>query len=117
MDQAREVVMDVKLGDLDMPKGSTLYFPRLSIHHDPKLWGTNVHEFKLEQFANGVAKATKHLLAFMHFFWGQGFVWGKGLLWRKQKFCFQLSSNYRHAPCFWGTLKPKYGMHVMLESL
>ncbi|KAH8952995.1 hypothetical protein BDL97_08G001200 [Sphagnum fallax] len=48
MDQVREVVMDVKLGDLDIPKGSTLYFPRLSIHHDPELWGTNVHEFKPE---------------------------------------------------------------------
>jgi cytochrome P450 len=44
MDQVREVVMDVKLGDLDIPKGSTLYFPRLSIHHDPELWGTNVHD-------------------------------------------------------------------------
>jgi cytochrome P450 len=64
VDQAREVVMDVKLGDLDIPKGSTLYFPRLSIHHDPKLWGTNVHEFKLERFANGVAKSF-----YAFFFW------------------------------------------------
>ncbi|CAK9259837.1 unnamed protein product [Sphagnum jensenii] len=126
VDQVREVVMDVKLGDLDIPKGSTLYFPRLSIHHDPELWGTNVHEFKPERFANGVAKATKHPLAFMPFSFGPRFCVGQGFAMEEAKsilvvilrrFRFQLSSNYRHAPCFRGTLKPKYGVLVMLESL
>jgi cytokinin trans-hydroxylase len=126
VDQAREVLMDVKLGDLDIPKGSTLYFPRLSIHHDPELWGTNVHEFKPERFANGVAKATQHPLAFMPFSFGSRFCVGQGFAMEEAKsilvvilrrFRFQLSPNYRHAPYPWGTLKPKYGVPVMLESL
>ncbi len=126
LDQVREVAMDVKLGDLDIPKGSTLYFPRLFIHHDPELWGTNVHEFKPERFANGVAKATKHPLAFMPFSFGPRFCVGQRFAMEEAKsilvvilrrFRFQLSSNYRHAPCFRGTLKPKYGVLVMLESL
>ncbi|KAH9530375.1 hypothetical protein CY35_U001800 [Sphagnum magellanicum] len=126
VDQTKEVVMDVKLGDLDIPKGSTLYFPRLSIHHDPELWGTDVHEFKPERFVNGVAKATKHPLAFMPFSFGPRFCVGQRFAMEEAKsilvvilrrFRFQLSSNYRHAPCFRGTLKPKYGVSVMLESL
>jgi hypothetical protein len=34
--------MDIRMANLDIPKGPTLYFPKIAIFHDPKLWGTNV---------------------------------------------------------------------------
>ncbi len=34
--------MDIRLANLDIPKGPTLYFPKLAILCDRKLWGTNV---------------------------------------------------------------------------
>jgi len=48
LEQNRQAAMDMIVGDLYIPKGTNIYFPRLAIHHDPKLWGTNVHEFKPE---------------------------------------------------------------------
>jgi cytochrome P450 len=62
----------------------------------------------------------------MPFSFGSRFCVGQGFAMEEAKFIlvvilrrfrFQLSSNYRHAPFTRGTLKPKYGMLVMLESL
>jgi cytochrome P450 len=49
LEQNRQAAMDMIVGDLYIPKGTNIYFPRLAIHHDPKLWGTNVHEFNSSQ--------------------------------------------------------------------
>jgi cytochrome P450 len=68
--QNREASMDTKLGNLHIPKGLNLYFPRLSIHHDFELWGINVHEFKPEIFVDGIVKASKNPFAFMPFSFG-----------------------------------------------
>jgi hypothetical protein len=62
--------MDTKLGDLHIPKGLNLYFPRLSIHYDFELWGINVHEFKRERIVDGIVKASKNPFAFMPFSFG-----------------------------------------------
>jgi cytochrome P450 len=69
--QSKEVAMDVKLGDLHIPKGLNLYFPRLAIHHDPKLWGADVHEFKPKRFVDGITKVSKNPFVF--------FIWAKVL--------------------------------------
>ncbi|CAN5951661.1 unnamed protein product [Sphagnum jensenii] len=76
--QNRQTLMDVHLGELHIPKGLALYFPRLAIHHDPTLWGEDVHEFKPERFVDGIAKATKHPLALMPFSFGPRFCVGQG---------------------------------------
>lgn len=122
----RQAMKDVKLGVWDIPKGLSLHIPILAIHHDPNIWGPDVHEFKPERFANGVAKANKHPLAFMPFSFGQRFCVGQGftlveakcvLVVVLQRFRFHLSPNYRHAPHHNITLKAKYGVPVMLECL
>jgi len=125
--QNRQTLMDVHLGELHIPKGLALYFPRLAIHHDPTLWGENAHEFKPERFVDGIAKATKHPLAFTPFSFGPRFCVGQGfaldeaksiLVVILQRFRFHLSPNYRHAPYVNNILvKPKYGVPIMLECL
>jgi cytochrome P450 len=124
--QSREAAMDMKLGDLHIPKGLNLYFPRLAIHHDPELWGADVHEFKPERFVNGIAKASKSPFAFMPFSFGPRFCVGQGFALEEaklvlvvilQRFRFHLSPNYRHAPHDKTTMKPKYGVPMILECL
>ncbi|KAH8939971.1 hypothetical protein BDL97_15G064500 [Sphagnum fallax] len=122
----REAAMDIKLGDLQIPKGLNLYIPRLAIHHDLELWGADVHEFKPERFVDGIAKASKNPLAFMPFSFGPRFCVGQGFALEEaklvlvvilQRFRFHLSPNYRHAPYDKVTVKPKYGVPMILECL
>ncbi len=124
--QNLEATRDMKLGDLDIPKGLNLYFPRLAIHHDYELWGADVHEFKPERFVDGIAKASKNPFAFMPFSFGPRFCVGQGFALEEaklvlvlvlQRFRFHLSPNYRHAPHDKVTLKPKYGVPMILECL
>jgi cytochrome P450 len=124
--QNREASMDTKLGDLHIPKGLNLHFPRLAIHHDPEFWGTDVHEFKPERFINGITNASKNSFAFMPFSFGPRFCVGQGFALEEaklvlvlvlQRFRFHLSPNYRHAPYDKVTVRPKYGVPVILECL
>lgn len=77
LEQNKQAAMDMIVGDLYIPKGKSIYFPRLAIHHDPELWGINVHEFKPERFADGIAKASKHPLTFIPFSFGPRFCVGQ----------------------------------------
>jgi cytokinin trans-hydroxylase len=105
--QNKEATMDMKLGDLHIPKGLNLCFPRLAIHHDYELWGANAYEFKPKIFGRP-------------FCVGQGFALEEAklmLVLVLQQFCFHLSPNYRHAPHDKVTLKHKYGVPMILELL
>ncbi|KAJ1407194.1 Cytochrome P450 [Sesbania bispinosa] len=54
---SREVLTEMKLGELVLPKGINmwLFFPAL--HRDPDNWGPNASEFKPERFVDGVSAA------------------------------------------------------------
>ncbi|PRQ40551.1 putative 11-oxo-beta-amyrin 30-oxidase [Rosa chinensis] len=56
----RTVEKEVTLGRLIVPANVELHVPNLVFHHDPQLWGEDVHLFKPERFSEGVAKATNH---------------------------------------------------------
>jgi cytochrome P450 len=124
--QIRQATMDIMIGDLHIPKGACTFFPRLAIHHDPELWGIDVHEFKPERFVDGIAKASKHESAFQPFSFGKKSCLGQGfslqqakvvLVTMLRRFRFHLSPNYRHAPHIKLTLTPKYGVPLILECL
>ncbi|KAK1402471.1 hypothetical protein POM88_002076 [Heracleum sosnowskyi] len=40
---------DYKLGDLDIPKGLSIWIPVLVIHHSEEIWGKDVNEFNPER--------------------------------------------------------------------
>jgi len=86
LEQNKQVTMDMTMGDLYIPKGMNIYFPRLAICHDPKLWGTNVHESKLERFVDGIVKASKHPLAFLFFSFGPRSCVGQAFVLNEAKF-------------------------------
>lgn len=123
---ARQAFRDNNLGELRIPKGLSIWIPTLAIHHNKEIWGADADEFKPERFAEGVSKACKHPMGFVPFSSGPRSCVGQALAIMETKlvlaliltrFTFRLSPNYRHAPVFVLTLKPKYGIHLILEKL
>lgn len=123
---SRAIQKDVKLGNLSLPAGIQVSLPILLIHRDQDIWGDDAKEFKPERFSEGVAKATKGQVSYFPFGWGPRLCIGQNfaLLEAKmvlslllQKFSFQLSPTYAHAPTTVLTLQPKHGAHLILHKL
>lgn len=117
---------DLQLGDLFIPKGLGLEIAVHEIHRDPKLWGDDAMTFNPGRFANGVANACTHPLAFMPFSYGPRYCIGQNFALMEakivvamvlQRFQVSLSPNYRHHPDFILVQRPKYGMQVILKTL
>ncbi|KAE8714303.1 Cytochrome P450 [Hibiscus syriacus] len=92
----------------------------------PKLKTLNVHLFKLERFANGVAKATNYNAA-AYFPFGLGPRSCVGMAFATteakialsmilQRYTMTLSPAYVHRPVLLISLRPQHGIHVILES-
>jgi PHYB activation tagged suppressor 1 len=120
----RQAEKPVKLGRFSLPAGTQLMIPILAMHHDPALWGNDANEFNPGRFSEGIAKATKHPLAFMPFGSGPRTCVGQNfaLLEAKvvlamflQRFSFVTSPSYVHAPTVAFTLQPQHGAQVILR--
>lgn len=119
----RMVFEDIKLGDLEIPKGLSIWIPVLAIHHSKELWGEDANEFKPERFAGKAFAPGRHFMPFStgpRNCVGQAFAMMEAkiiLSMLISKFSFKISDNYRHAPVIVLTLKPKYGVQVYLTPL
>ncbi|KAJ7548617.1 hypothetical protein O6H91_07G019400 [Diphasiastrum complanatum] len=117
---------DMRLGKLMIPKGTVLLMHMLVTMHNKQLWGEDADNFSPERFSEGIAYAAKHPSAFMPFSIGPRSCIGqtfalmeaKVVLCRLlQRFRFQLSPTYVHAPCQGFIIKPQYGMQILLEPI
>ncbi|WJX67966.1 hypothetical protein P8452_52382 [Trifolium repens] len=117
---------DVKLGNLFIPAGAHVSLPILLIHHNCDLWGDDATEFNPERFSDGIAKATKGQVIFFPFGYGPRVCLGQNfaLLEAKiilsqllQRFSFELSPSYVHAPTTVFTLNPKHGAQIIFHKL
>ncbi|XP_042442219.1 cytokinin hydroxylase-like isoform X1 [Zingiber officinale] len=119
----RMAFQDMKLGDLMIPKGLSIWIPVLAIHHDEDIWGKDANEFQPERFAGRSFSLTRHFLPFAA---GPRNCVGQAYAMMEAKivlamflsaFSFTISNNYRHAPINVLTLRPKHGVLVHLTPL
>ncbi|ESQ48511.1 hypothetical protein EUTSA_v10021993mg [Eutrema salsugineum] len=112
----RAIHKEMKLGDLTIP----------GVQRDTELWGHDATEFKPERFKEGLSKATKSKVSFFPFAWGPRICIGYNfaLLEAKmamalilQRFSFELSPSYVHAPYPVFTMLPQFGAHLILHKL
>ncbi|KAK8308159.1 hypothetical protein V6Z12_D02G038000 [Gossypium hirsutum] len=123
----REVGREVQIGNLVLPANIDLYIANVVPQHDPQLWGDDVHLFKPERFAEGIAKATNYnAAAFCPFGIGPRSCVGMSFATMEtkialsmilQRYTISLSPAYVHSPISVLGIQPEHGIQVILKSL
>ncbi|XP_073146820.1 cytokinin hydroxylase-like [Henckelia pumila] len=114
---------DIKLGELFIPKGLSIWIPVLAIHHNEEIWGKDANEFNPSRFASKPYASGRHFIPFAagpRNCVGQSFALMEAkiiLSMLISRFSFTISENYRHAPIIVLTIKPKYGVQICLKPL
>ncbi|KAK4714492.1 hypothetical protein R3W88_020399 [Solanum pinnatisectum] len=101
---------EVKLGELNLPAEMPIIIPAILVHYDKEIWGEDRKEFKPERFSEG----------------GPGVCIGQNFAMMEakmaiamilQRFSFELSPSYTHAPFAIVTIHPQYGAPLLMRKL
>ncbi|KAJ6718595.1 CYTOCHROME P450 FAMILY MEMBER [Salix purpurea] len=121
----RRVEREIKMGKITVPANMEVIISTLAVHQNPEIWGEDVHLFKPERFAEGLAKATNNnIAAFFPFGLGPRNCVGVSfsitetkvaLSMILQRYRFTLSPTYAHCPVEVLTMCPQHGVQVILQ--
>ncbi|KAG0480973.1 hypothetical protein HPP92_011831 [Vanilla planifolia] len=119
----RLTIRDVKLGGIEIPAGTFIYIPLISIHHDTEIWGRDANEFNPMRFNNAEKGESP---VFLPFGLGPRVCVGQNLALVELKVALSmilqrveiaLSPSYVHAPRLLLTLEPQYGVQLLLRKI
>ncbi|MBA0710478.1 hypothetical protein Golax_009765 [Gossypium laxum] len=123
----RTVAREGQLGKFILPADIDILCLNIGLHRDPHLWGDDVHLFKPERFAEGIAKVTNYTAAaFFPFGLGPRSCVGMTLSTIEtkialsmilQRYTITISPTYVHSPIPIITLQPQHGIQIILEPL
>ncbi|KAF8696968.1 hypothetical protein HU200_036613 [Digitaria exilis] len=122
----RRTHKQTELAGVMYPPDVMFVIPIMFIHRDPVFWGPDAGEFNPGRFAEGVSKACSDPGAFIPFSWGPRVCIGQnfalleaklGISMILQRFAFELSPAYVHAPYSILTLHPQHSVLVRVRRL
>jgi cytochrome P450 len=112
---SREAFEDMKLGDIQVPKGVNVWILLVTLHEDPDIWGPDANEFN-----------PKLPHVYMPFGVGQRTCLGQNFAMAELKiilaqivsnFSFSLSPKYRHSPTMRMVIEPEHGVNLLIKRL
>ncbi|XP_061347944.1 cytokinin hydroxylase-like [Gastrolobium bilobum] len=121
--QARE---DIQVDNLTVPNGTNMWIDVVAMHHDPALWGKDVNEFRPERFMDDINGGCNHKMGYLPFGFGGRMCVGRNLSFMEYKimltlllsrFSFKLSPGYNHSPSIILSLRPTYGLPLIVQPL
>ncbi|XP_057972790.1 cytochrome P450 714C2-like [Malania oleifera] len=122
----REALQNMKLKNIHIPKGVTVWLSSIGLHQDPQLWGPDTHTFNPQRFANGLHSATNFPQLYIPFGVGPRICAGQNFALVEikmllsailSKFSFSLSPKYRHAPVRRLIIVPEHGVNITIKKL
>ncbi|EYU30753.1 hypothetical protein ABFS82_08G205100 [Erythranthe guttata] len=115
---------ETSMGEEKIPAGVKIIIPSILIHTDKEIWGDDAKEFNPHRFNEGFSKG--QILSYFPFGWGPRICIGQSFAMLEakmaltmilQRFSFDVSPSYAHAPRTVIALQPQYGAQLLLQKL